>query len=276
MSKRSNNWTINRGERYIKEGRGQGEGKDYKPWLTIQDFPSRGRTSRILGWKTNRVHHLFTDIETRCFYLFEWDKNVIDIREHFPLIDVGDVIKNKDEVNLDIFKDRETGCEYVITTTFLLTVKDKNGCTRLVARSVKSASELGKKTTMEKLEIERRYWAVNKGISWGVITQNEIPMQKVKNIEWVHSSLYNYEDFNLTEKEMVSLCSDFINNIESRNVSIRRITKEFDITNGLKSGTGIFIFKYLIASRIIDINMNKPINLNATCSELINHKGDEI
>jgi hypothetical protein len=51
-------WTQDKFERYIKEGRGQGSGSNYQPWIKIQDFPSKGRVSRPPGWKTNREHHL--------------------------------------------------------------------------------------------------------------------------------------------------------------------------------------------------------------------------
>ncbi|HHU29270.1 MAG: hypothetical protein QM368_01115 [Bacillota bacterium] len=37
----------------LSENRGAGELAFYKPWLSIQDFPSKGRVSRIKGWKTN-------------------------------------------------------------------------------------------------------------------------------------------------------------------------------------------------------------------------------
>jgi len=50
------------------------EGKDYKPWLTVTDFSSRGRCSRIKGIKTGRVHHFMADIETWYFYLLEFDE----------------------------------------------------------------------------------------------------------------------------------------------------------------------------------------------------------
>jgi hypothetical protein len=69
--------------RFLKEGRGQGAGGSYKPWLTIQDVPSQGRTARPTGWKTGRLHHL-SDIETALFYLLDWEDHVLDIREQFP------------------------------------------------------------------------------------------------------------------------------------------------------------------------------------------------
>ena len=53
--------------RFRKEGRGEGFGADYKPWLTARDVPSRGRSHRVLGVTTGRVHHLLSDIERRAF-----------------------------------------------------------------------------------------------------------------------------------------------------------------------------------------------------------------
>ena len=44
MAKRSKKLTT---ERKLEEGRGLGVGKDYKPWITIQDFPSKGQVTRI-------------------------------------------------------------------------------------------------------------------------------------------------------------------------------------------------------------------------------------
>lgn len=269
MAKRATRWSEEKFKRYIKEGRGQGEGKDYKPWLMIQDFPSKGRATRVLGLTTKRMHSFFSDIETKCFYLFDWNSNIIDIREHYPLLEMEDIIKDKKGINFNIFKDKETGYPYVLTTTFMLTVKDKRGNKELIARSVKSSIELNKKTTMEKLEIERRYWA-NKGINWKIITQKDIPIEKVKNIEWIHSSLHNYEDFNLTEKEMVELCNNFLADAENSNQALRVFAKEFDIRNYLEDGTGLFILRYLIAAKVIDANIDRLIDLNGSYKELIN------
>ena len=50
--------------KYIKEGRGQGIAKDYIPWIKIQYFPSKGRVSRGKSWKTGRVHHFLSYLET--------------------------------------------------------------------------------------------------------------------------------------------------------------------------------------------------------------------
>lgn len=44
MVKRKRSQLINK---KLKEGRGQGVGVDYKPWIIIQDVPSLGRVTRL-------------------------------------------------------------------------------------------------------------------------------------------------------------------------------------------------------------------------------------
>ena len=49
MSKHMRTWNKLKYEKYIKEGRGMGEGSDYIPWIKIYDFSSRGTISRALS-----------------------------------------------------------------------------------------------------------------------------------------------------------------------------------------------------------------------------------
>lgn len=274
MAKRSRIWTNNRLQRYLDEGRGNGEGKEYKPWLTVQDFPSIGRSSRILGVTTNRVHHFFTDLQTKCFYIWEWDKKVLDIREHYPLLDLEEIIDLED-INLDLFKDKTTGENYIITTTFLLTVKDRKGNINYYARSVKSKSELNKRTTMEKLEIERRYWTV-KNIHWALITEEDIPEMKAKNIQWIHGVMNEYRDYGIDASNMVRLCAEFLDCASKLKLSIRRLLYDFEVANDLVKGTSLFIFKYLISTGLIDIDLNKEIDFNMQLNQLLVLEEDRI
>lgn len=71
--------------RWVKEGRGKGIGRDYKPWLTVRDVPSQGRSHRIFGHLSQRTHHLLSDLELATFLLIQWRQSTTDIREQFPL-----------------------------------------------------------------------------------------------------------------------------------------------------------------------------------------------
>lgn len=169
--------------RFQKENRGKGHGKDYKPWLTIQDVPSSGRSSRPFSFKTGRHQHFLSDLETGAFYLFQWSDDVIDLREQFPL-DRNVTREIAKEMGVAHPVESSTQTEIVMTTDFLIDVRGGNE-TRLVARSVKPMEELSKVRVLEKQEIERRYWELQ-GVDWGIITENEIPKQRVSNLRWLY------------------------------------------------------------------------------------------
>lgn len=275
VSKRNTNWNEDKLNRWIKKGRGQGEGKDYKPWITVTDFPSQGRCARVKGIKTGRIHHFLSDIQREYFYLLEFDEaNIIsDIREFYPLLDFDDVVQDTQDLKTHYFKNKNTGFPYVLTTTFLITIKSPNGGIEYIARSVKAASELERKTTLEKLEMERRYWEV-KSIDWSIITEKDINSVKVKNIEWVLSSIHVISDMGLSEQEIIELGAVLqLRLYSNKDSSIRSIVTGFEVDYALGEGLGLFLFRYLVAIKAVRLNMNIPIDLNSPARVI---KFDEI
>lgn len=267
MAKRNTNWDENKLKRWIQEGRGQGEGKEYKPWLTIQDYPSMGRATRIFGWTTQRIHHFFSDSQLKYFYLLDWEEKVVDIREHYPLLDLETVLEDTADLKLDKFIDKKTKEPYILTTTFLITLLNPDGQKSFAARSIKYASELSKKTTIEKLEIERRYWTA-KGINWGIVTNKDINDVRAKNIEWIHSAMTSDGCNRLSIDEFNDLLDGLLYRLIDNQQNIRKIISEFEKDYSLDAGVGLLLFKHLIAGKRIAFNMDKPINLNESGSSL--------
>lgn len=260
----SNEWTKEKLKRYIKEGRGQGTGKDYKPWVKISDYSSKGRATRILGVKTKRIHHLQSDNQLRAFLIYEFHQDILDIRESYPLLDIMEVIDNKDDLRFDKFTEKETGEQFVICTNFLLTVKEPNGKEKLVARTIKNTSELTKKITLEKLEIERRYW-LGKDVDWKIVTQKQLPKQVAKNIEWVRETLL--EDRNIDkENESQQLLTYLFNNMET---PLKELLKDFDKSEGVETGTALYLFRYLIAKKEIKVNMEEKLNFSLRVEDIL-------
>lgn len=247
-------------KRFIKEGRGQGTGSEYVPWVKTSDYSSKGRATRIRGIKTQRIHHLHSDNQLRAFFIFEHSDAVIDIRESFPLLDAMEVIDDKEGLRFDKFTDSE-GFPLVICTTFLLTVRDKAGEEKLVARSVKNTSELIKKITLEKLEIERRYWEA-RGIEWQVVTEKQLPRQFCDNIEWCRETL-------LEEMQEDDLARALLAYIKSNSSTpIKLLLNQFEYEQELEPGKGLWLFRYLVATKCLEVNIKKAINLAATLEEL--------
>ncbi|MFH4130708.1 TnsA endonuclease N-terminal domain-containing protein, partial [Acinetobacter baumannii] len=65
---------------------------------------------------------------------------------------------------------------------FLIDTNDKKKPQFVI--QVKPLKELIKERTIEKLEIERRYWEV-KEIPWSIVTEQNIPTTARKNLEWL-------------------------------------------------------------------------------------------
>jgi hypothetical protein len=81
MAKRNYSNSEIKVQKWLKEGRGSGQGRDYKPWLTVRDVPSNGRSHRIFGHKSQRIHHFLSDLELAVFFVLEWHQDTEDIRE---------------------------------------------------------------------------------------------------------------------------------------------------------------------------------------------------
>lgn len=268
MAKRKRNININK---LLKEGRGQGSGINYKPWIRIQDVPSLGRATRLKGIKTKREHEFLSDLETNYFYLLEYADNVIDIREQFPLLPLEDTILIAEELGIEHPKNPKTGELIVMTTDFFITLKKGNEFYE-IARTIKSKDDLINKRILEKFEIERVYWE-KRNIDWGIVTDKEIDKVIAQNISFLHSyhDIKNLDCFyDINTVELQDLIFEFVKRVVDNNRSIREICSEFDNDMSFEKGSGLSIFKYLVINKIINIDITKKIDVNAIIQVTIN------
>lgn len=252
MAKRKREFTDAKIERFIKEGRGQGTGKDYLPWLRIQDVPSEGRATRGVGWTTGRRHELLSDIERDYCYLLDYSDDVSDIREQYPLLPIEETMMIAEKIGVEHPTDPKTGVPIVMTTDFLITYKDKD-----YARTVKPASEVEDERTIEKFEIERLYWE-SRHIDWGMITDRDLPEALIRNIEWVHKEYHN-EDISELGAYVVQNMQRMLASSLQNGETIARSCLACDEQLGLEIGTSLAIFRHLIARKIWSVNMNERI-----------------
>ncbi|GAX88419.1 TnsA endonuclease N-terminal domain-containing protein [Effusibacillus lacus] len=253
MAKRKRESTWQQIERRIKEGRGEGVGRDYKPWLYIQDVPSTGRASRIFGWTCGRIHHLMSDLERDYFYILEWAEDVSDIREQFPLLPLEETLSIADELGIRHPMDPKTNEPVVLTTDFLITFRNRN-----VARTIKPHEELEKDRTLEKFEIERRYWQ-KRNIEWGIVTDLDIPENIVRNIEWFHKE-YQNDDVSHLGVFTVSSIERIVHEQLENGTTLAKATSFCDEKLGLEAGTALAMIKHFLAIKRWRVDMSVRIN----------------
>ncbi|MBV9927745.1 MAG: heteromeric transposase endonuclease subunit TnsA [Acidobacteria bacterium] len=251
--------------RNIKDGRGQGRGTDYNPWLHIQDVPSKGLVTRVKGWKTGRVHHLLSQLELWYFYILEWSQAVTDTREQYPLLPLEETLSIARQLGVRHPTDPHTKEPVVMTTDFVLTVR--RGCSEVdQARTVKYKKDLHSKRVLEKLEIERRYWESH-GVDWKIVTETQIPVVLAKNIQWLHQYRELKDFATVSAAEAEQIISVLTLSIGACGASpLRSVTLRTDDRLGLEPGTSLSLVRHLLACRRWRVDMRRPIN---PCERLI-------
>jgi hypothetical protein len=247
-----------RQQNQIKDGRGQGAGKDYRPFIQAHDnkVASEGWVTRHLGWKTQRTHHTLSKHERRYLYFLEWLDAVVDIREQFPLLPLS----RTEEIakQLGIKHAHLDGVPVVMTTDFLITLRTSQGLIDIV-RTVKPASKLTKRT-LELFEIERRFF-LEDGIDWGIVTEQGMPDICISNVEWMYEARYLDTRPNVDEEFVSLIKEDLFKEIfhDQGNTSISKLCLRCDNTFGIENGTSMFILKNMLATKKWRTDMNIKI-----------------
>jgi hypothetical protein len=195
-------------------------------------------------------------LEWRFFYSLEWPRRVVDIREQFPL-DLEETLAVANELGIRHPRDPKTKETVVMTTDFV--VNERNGIQEDVrAYTVKYAKQLASRRVMEKFEIERVYW-VRRNVVWRIVTERDIPLELVSNVEWIHS--------HRALSSLAPLSQSTVDDVEAylaprwffEAAPLRTLADECDQFLSLPSGTSLSIVRHLIANRRVEADMNKSI-----------------
>lgn len=255
MGRRKSAWTEADILRMQAEGRGSGEGATYLPWIRIQDFSSRGVSGRPYGLKTGgREHHLLSEGESEFFLLLEWNPDVIDIREQYPL---------KRDLTLNIAADGgihhpcypTTNVPCVMTVDFLTTQKSVSGH-KLIAFDVKTAGDLSDAETVTKLEIHRRYFA-GVQIPYWIVVKESLDKWVITNLTLLRSMLPNALEHGATKMLLADLRPRMVADLLRRKGSqpLNEYCSSFDSMHALQPGTGLRVAKLLMWDRTIRFDL---------------------
>ena len=152
---------------------GTGTGANYKSYIQVGEFGSRGISSCIVDYKVHRTVHLLSQVEVMAWYLLRWDDDNLDIREQYPL-PKEDTLKIADNYGLP----HPYSCNGPRTMTTDLLITRKEG---LFAVSVKATSSGLSDSNITNLFIEQQYW-LSQGVPWKLITKDQMNDKLYRNI----------------------------------------------------------------------------------------------
>lgn len=262
MAKRKYDFDEAKIARFLKEGRGEGHGQDYKPWLTIHDVPSDGLASRILSFKTRRHHHCLSNIESGFFRIVEWSDSVLDIREQFPL-DREATRMLAGKMGIQHPRDPHTRVDVVMTTDFLVDVRI-DGRTKTLAYAIKPADDLDDQKkgprTIDKLELERRYWSRDQ-IPWYLVTDRDLPKQRVKNLAWLHEMRSFDDELAPHPDYWTDRCEQFLGEFQRvRGGSIGDFLVHLETKCLFATGEPLKVLRHLAANKRIAIDLDREFS----------------
>jgi len=257
MPKRQRKMTSDAIPKLIAEGRGQGEGENYGPWIKVQDFSSYGQANRDLGSTTGRQHDYFSKLEYHYHLVLDWLK-VLDIQEQYPLLPLERTISIANQCGITHPFDFRTKKPVVMTTDFRISVPLPIG-KKVFFRTVKPAAKLLDTRVIAKLEIERRFYeSINE--DWGIVTERQINPVLVKNLIWSYK-FKPLSSLDPLSEEMVCRISDLLTEgLLQKDISLSNLGLACDDLLGLKSGTSLSIARHLIASQQWQVDMMKIID----------------
>lgn len=175
-------WTEEKIARYAKEGRGEGHGAAYKPFIQVSDVSSQGVSRRVFGHKTGRVHHFLSNVEYQFFLMLEWSSEIIDVREQFPLPrDLTTAIASEFRLSHPFYPGTKVP---TVMTIDMLATRLVDGEKVFEAYDIKRAEEAENFRSIEKLEITRSACEAL-GIPHRIIFHSMLPQTKIRNIEWI-------------------------------------------------------------------------------------------
>jgi hypothetical protein len=244
-------WTESKILDMEANGFGKGTGSRYQPWLCVEATHSLGRARRVWSCKTGRTHHLLSDVEYNLFLALEWQQDIIDIREQYPL---DRSISQETARSLRIRHPHYPGTKVptVMTVDFLVT-KQVGSNSVLEAFNAKRDEEAEDENSLLKLEIQREYFA-QLGVPHHLVFHSQISDAAVANIAWIRDALVKSTENEPRPGYFATLASSMaleLARVQPRSLLLSAFCSEFDIQHGLEPGTGLRVARILLHSRVL-------------------------
>ncbi|WP_320173979.1 TnsA endonuclease C-terminal domain-containing protein [Maridesulfovibrio sp.] len=145
-----------------------------------------------------------------------------------------------------------SGIFQVMSSDFLVNSSDST-LSKFVLQA-KYTKDLSDPRAVEKLELERRYWA-HKEVPWFLVTEKEISNTVFQNIEWLYPDQQRTHELSDLAEQLKFYIHHFSKNPTS---TIIKISKTLDVKYDHEAGESLAEIRGLMASRLLSFDVNIP------------------
>lgn len=167
----------------VRRGLGIGVGAGYRPWRQIRRSGIRGTASYVRGVRIDRIFQLLSEKETTYFYLKERQPEVIDIREHWPILDLDRTLQLSRACGIN--HPMHDDMPEPFTLDFLITEQTETGLTYR-ASCLSPVSESPGERTERLLQVQYR-WCHENGIGWFRVDTSQFNRVILHNLRYIRS-----------------------------------------------------------------------------------------
>jgi hypothetical protein len=152
----------------------------------------------------------------------------------------------------------------------LVDLQDAQG-RRTLAIPVKKSDDLDDARTIEKLEIERRYWQGE--ADWVIITELDMNKDRVGNVRWVHE-MRTLDGLDVPYPGFwQDRCRALLGCMETcAEMTIKQFLRWLESTRVWFWGR-LTVIRHLIATKILLIDMDRPFDTSAVLAQALTRKG---
>lgn len=245
-------WSEEKVARMLADGCGQGEGSNYRPWVTVTSFSSLGVSRRVPSPKFGRRIHLLSDVEYKLFLALEWSEKVLEVYEQYPLDrDATQEVARKLGIRHPCYP--QTSVPAVMTVDFLVMCQ-RGDKAHLVGFDAKRSDEAEKAESLAKLEIQRMTLA-EEGIDHHLVMEGQFPATMIENIAWIRDALVKDDEQEEYPGFWDSMKSRMAAEWSRGSLPMPPTTKladycmAFDDRHGVQRGTGLRAARMLMYTR---------------------------
>ncbi len=245
---------------------GVGQGLSYKSFINPRDFSADSRVHRIMGQIIARLYVLLSDLERSFFFYFDFcfggnDDVVTDIKEQYPCLPLTQTQSIAAECQIK-HPHNKKGEDVIMTTDMILTIQ-RHDREETVAVSVKPSSKLNKRT-IEKMQIEKRYWN-DHDVKWVLLTERQINKIQNNNIVFLRDF---FKKESIESDHSPQILSELQARIHATDLSIDAFISDVSRKLKITEGVGRKCFYHLLATKQVRFDYTKSFNFNLMVNEL--------
>ena len=268
MGKGNQKWTEELIRQRERAGYGSGDGTDYKPWITVHDVPSSGRTHRTWSPIYGRTVHLLSDVEWRTFILLEFSRKYPLLYEGFPLERKATL---EIAVALGIRHPHYPGTHVpTVMTVDFLAVESFGDEMKLTAFDCKRSEDAEDERAIEKLQITRAYFA-GRGVPHHLVFHTLLPEQAARNVEWIRSASLKEGEIEPYDGYLNEKADQMFHELSTGTftLSLRDFCTSFEARHNMGRGDGLRVARILMWEHRLRCGMRLPNIPNAPLNSFV-------